>query len=97
MIQMEHGSQFGHHGIAKMPAMICNDGFGYAKPSDYVIEKEKCCCLRIIGVCWHHLHPLCEIVHSHYNVMVASNGWRVARGKVNASFGEGTDRDNRME
>jgi hypothetical protein len=38
MIQMEHGSQFGHYGITKMHAMISDDGFGYTKPSDDMIE-----------------------------------------------------------
>ena len=96
MIQTEHGSQLDHHGIAKMCTMICNDRFGYAKPSDYVIEQEKCCCLCIVRIGWHRLCSLYEIVHSHYNVMVANNGGRVARGKVNDLFGEGADGVNRM-
>ena len=70
MIHMEHGSQFKHHGITKMRTMISNDRLGYIKPSNYVIEQEKFCCLCVIKIGWHRLHPFCEIVHNHYNVIV---------------------------
>ena len=96
MLQMEHGSQFVHHGIAKMCTMICNDRLGYTKPSDDVIEQEKCCCLHVVRICWHRLRPFCEIDHGHYNVMMAINGWRVAHCKIYAALGEGANGDNRM-
>ena len=41
MIQMEHGSQFDHHGIAKVCTMISNNILWDTKPGYNMIEHKE--------------------------------------------------------
>lgn len=51
--------------------MICNDGLRDTKPSKDVVENKLSSCFRIVEIGWHGFGPLCEIVESHNNVMMA--------------------------
>jgi hypothetical protein len=51
-----------------MGAMVGDDGLRDIKPSDDMIEYEKCCYFHGVIECRHRLSPLSEIIHNYNDV-----------------------------
>jgi hypothetical protein len=56
--------------------MVSNNLSWNHKPSNDLIEQEKCCGFMIISECRHGFCPLSEVVNHHYDVLMPlRRGW----------------------
>jgi hypothetical protein len=80
-----------------MGVMVSDDGLRDTKPSDDMIEYEKCCSFPGVIECRHRLGPLSEIIHSYNDVSISLGRVRVTFHEFNSPFRKWTNRKYRIE
>ena len=97
MKQTQPSSQLSHHIMAKMGAMVSDNGLRDTKPGNHMIEEKLRDLLTVSCQCRHCFGPFGEVVYDYNNIRIPPCQERVTCHKIDTPLCKRTNSNDRME